>query len=321
MAKRRGKSVIKQSEKKQVNTIIKKEVKKDLSFLQKAEEFYITKYKKLLFIPIGLFILSAIILLVTYSTTGDFIRRDVSLKGGISLTIDTDYNDVAGFENFLITNFPGGSINIRTIESGGKVNGIIVEASDVEEDLLIKAVNEKIILTKENYSLETMGSTLGQSFFIQMFWSLILAFIFMGLVFQFYFKNWYATGAALFSAFMDIFITLGLMNLFGLRLTAGGIAAYLMLIGYSIDTSILISTKLLIEKNELREGIFNAMKTGLTMSAAGIAATGISFLLTNNNTLRQIMLILIVGLFIDIITTWIGNLAFLRMYLEKNGKA
>ncbi|MBT4539957.1 hypothetical protein HOC35_00440 [Candidatus Woesearchaeota archaeon] len=321
MAKRRGKSVKKQNAKKQNTSKVNKEVKKNLTFLQKAEDYYINEYKKLLLIPVGLFVLSMIILLVTYSTTGDFIRRDVSLKGGISLTINTDYNDIAGFENHLNTNFPEGSINIRTIESGGKLNGIIIEASDVDEDLLLDAVNEKIILTKENYSLETMGSTLGQSFFIQMFWSLILAFIFMGLVFQFYFKNWYATGAALFSAFMDIFITLGLMNLFNVRLTAGGIAAYLMLIGYSIDTSILISTKLLIEKNELRTGIFNAMKTGLTMSAAGIAATGISFLFTNNNTLKQIMLILIVGLFIDIITTWIGNLAFLRMHLEKNGKA
>jgi preprotein translocase subunit SecF len=101
-------------------------------------------------------------------------------------------------------------------------------------------------------------------------------------------------------------------------LTAGGIAAYLMLIGYSVDTSILLSTKLLKEKkDDSMKALFGAMKTGLTMSAAGIASTGLSFLLTNNVILKQIMLILIVGLVVDVITTWIGNVTLLRMYLEK----
>ena len=63
--------------------------------------------------------------------------------------------------------------------------------------------------------------------------------------------------------------------------------------------------------------VMRKMSKTTTMSAAGLAATGVSFLLTNNVTLRQIMLILIVGLLIDILTTWIGNVAFLRFYLER----
>ena len=94
-----------------------------------------------------------------------------------------------------------------------------------------------------------------------------------------------------------------------------------MLIGYSIDTSILLSTKMLRESSDWKKNLMNAMKTGFTMSAAGIAATGISFLLTNNAILKQIMLILVIGLFIDLITTWIGNVGLLRLYLErKNAK-
>ncbi len=298
-----------------------KEETKETTFLGKAKEYYLKEYKKLFIIPVILFVLSAIILFVNYTSTGDFIKRDVSLKGGLSLTINTDYSDVNGLELFLISEFPDSSLNIRTIESSGKVTGIIIEASDVDEKALILKLKEKIPLTKENYSLETMGSSLGESFFRQMFVAVLIAFFCMGLVFQFYFKNMYATFAALFSAFMDIFITISIMTLFSMKLTAGGIAAYLMLIGYSIDTSILLSTKLLKEKTELKKGLFGAMRTGLTMSAAGIAATGMSFLLTNNTTLKQIMLILIVGLFIDLITTWIGNVAFLRYYMErKHGK-
>ncbi len=340
----------------------KKEDKK--GFIKKLEDFYINEYKKLFLIPIILFLLAVFIVANTYITTGDFIKRDVTLKGGISLTIDTTYNNIEELETFLNERFPDSSINMRLVESGGEITGLIIEASDIQNTELIEAVGEKIELTE--YSVETMGSSLGESFFIDMFKSLIVAFLFMGVVFYFYFgekssMKWLLlflsitnftllfssntlvfiiittivvvssiyiyiryslpTLAALISAFLDIFITLGIMDLMGVRLTGGGIAAYLMLIGYSIDTSILLSTKLLKEQTPLREAIFGAMKTGFTMSAAGIAATSISFFLTNNVTLKQIMLILIIGLLMDLITTWIGNLGILRMYLEwKNGK-
>jgi preprotein translocase subunit SecF len=279
---------------------------------------YVRDYKRLFFVPLVLFILSSAILINSYIQTGDFIKRDVTLKGGISLSINKEIYDTAEFESFLNKRFPGSSINFRTIGSADSVQGIIIEASDISESELLEEVQERISLEKEDYSVETMGSSLGESFFRQMFVAVFFAFIAMGLVFQFYFRNWYATFAALFSAFLDIFITVGIIDLIGIRVTAGGIAAYLMLIGYSIDTSILLSTKMLRDKSDdLKKALFGAMKTGFTMSAAGIAATGISFLLTNNTTLKQIMLILIVGLVIDLITTWIGNVTFLRLYLEK----
>ena len=292
-------------------------MKKTRGFLDNLKEYYYKEYKKLFWIPVILFLLSALVIFNTARTTGDFINRDVSLKGGISITIETGYSDINNLENTLNLAFPTSSINLRTVESSGVITGIIIEASDISQNDLLAEITKLIPLTKENYNVETMGSTLGQSFFKQMFVALLIAFVSMGIVFQLYFKNIYGTAAALFSAFMDIFITVGITNLMGIKLTAGGIAAYLMLIVYSIDTSILLSTKLLKEKGDLKQGLFNAMTTGFTMSAAGIAAMGVSFLLTNNSTLRQIMLILVIGLVIDLITTWVGNVAFLRYYLER----
>jgi len=291
---------------------IHKTAKNHFRFLQ---DIYIHHYKRLFLIIVFLFIFAVSMIIITYQKTGDFTLRDVSLKGGISVTINKDYD----LEEYLQTRFPKSSIALRTIQSSGVVSGIIIEASDVNEEELLDAIQEKTgVLSKADYSIETMGSTLGQSFFKEMFISLTLAFICMGIVFHLYFRNIYGTVAALLSAFLDIFITLGIMNMIGIRLTAGGIAAYLMLIGYSVDTSILLSTKLLKEKKEdVNRALFGAMKTGLTMSAAGMAATGISYLLTNNIVLRQIMLILIVGLVIDVLTTWIGNVTLLRLYLER----
>ncbi len=299
-----------------------KESSKSGSFLSRLKDFYIKDYKKLFLIIIGLTLLSIVSIIYTYSQVGDFTRRDVSLKGGVSLTITTPYSDINTLESFLIEKFPESSIILRTLSSGSQVKGIIIEASDVQDKELMDAVQEKIgKIDKENYSVEIMGSSLGESFFKEMFIALALAFLFMGLVFHFYFRNFYVTFAALLSAFLDIFITLGVMNFFGIRLSAGGIAAYLMLIGYSVDTSILLSTKLIKEKkDDSDKALFGAMKTGLTMSAAGLAATTISFFLANNIILKQIMLILIVGLLIDILTTWIGNVTLLKVYLEKSNK-
>lgn len=292
--------------------------KHEKGFIGKIKDYYYTEYKKLFWVTVVLFLLSAVVIFNTYQRTGDFIMRDVSLKGGNSITIETDFSDLNLLETSLLSQYPSASINLRTVESSGKITGIIIEASeDISQDNLVSAINNIIPLTKDNYSVESMGSTLGESFFQQMFIALLIAFVSMGLVFQFYFKNIYATFAALFSAFMDIFITVGITNLLGIKITAGGIAAFLMLIGYSIDTSILLSTKLLKNQGDLREGLFGAMTTGFTMSASGIAAMGISFLFTNNTALAQIMLILLIGLVVGVLITWIGNVAFLRYYLEK----
>lgn len=299
--------------------IIKEEIQKTNNFKETLKDFYIKEYKKLFLILVFLTLLSVYSIINTYTKTGDFTYRDVSLKGGISLSINTDFKDIKELESYLLSNFQSASFNLKTVESGGKVKGIIIEASDVNEKELLSAVQEKIgNLKKEDYNIEIMSSSLGASFFNQMFVALGIAFLFMGIVFHLYFRNMYATFSALLSAFLDLFITLGIMNFLSIRLTAGGIAAYLMLIGYSVDTSILLSTKLLKEKkDDINKALFKAMKTGLTMSFSGLVAMGLSYLLTNNEALKQIMLILVVGLLMDIITTWIGNVTFLRIYLEK----
>ena len=148
---------------------------------------------------------------------------------------------------------------------------------------------------------------------------LIIAFIFMGIVVLIYFRLLIPSLAVIVAAFSDIVVTLAIVNLIGIKVNTAGIAAFLMLIGYSIDTSILLSTKMIKEKKaNINDGLFEAMKTGLTMSAAGITAMFISYLLTNNFVLKQIMLILVIGLIIDLFTTWIGNVSILKYYLKKN---
>ncbi|MFH0874452.1 MAG: hypothetical protein V1859_00815 [archaeon] len=291
------------------------------NFTDSLKKLYLSHFNKLVAFLVVLVFFSIGSIAYNYIKTGDFVQKDVSLSGGISITVHTDKDiDAAELDKELAAKFPDSSINVRSLQVSGKLRGITIEDSNPnDEKEIISLIEGKAgKLNKDNISVETMGSSLGRSFFTEMFIAVFFSFICMGLVFQFYFRNLFATSAALLSAFLDIFITLGIIVLLGVKLTSGGIASFLMLIGYSIDTSILISTKMIKEKrDDVNEGLFSAMSTGLTMSAAGIAAMGISYFLSNNYVLKQIMLILVVGLVIDLITTWVGNVAILRLYLNK----
>jgi len=103
-----------------------------------------------------------------------------------------------------------------------------------------------------------------------------------------------------------------------MKISSAGIAAFLMLIGYSVDTDILLSTRVLKKKEgSVMSRIYSAMRTGLTMNLTTMAAVSIALILSNSQTISQIMTIILIGLFVDIVMTWIQNVAILRLYLEK----
>jgi preprotein translocase subunit SecF len=103
----------------------------------------------------------------------------------------------------------------------------------------------------------------------------------------------------------------------GGKLGTGGVAAFLMLIGYSVDTDILLSTRVLKHGHgTIFQRCIDAMKTGMTMSITTIAAVTVGLIFSQSEVLKQIFTILLIGLIIDIIMTWLQNTAILRWYLE-----
>ena len=120
-------------------------------------------------------------------------------------------------------------------------------------------------------------------------------------------------------AFSDMVMTVAVVDLLGINLSIAGVIAFLMLIGYSVDTDILLTTRLLRKREETRNArIFGAFKTGITMTLTTIAAIGISLFMVYNysDTLKQIFTILLIGLGFDIMNTWITNASILKWYAE-----
>jgi len=127
--------------------------------------------------------------------------------------------------------------------------------------------------------------------------------------------------AVIFAAFADILMTAAVIDIIGLRISAAGIIAFLMLIGYSVDTDILLTSRTLRSREgTINHRILGAFKTGITMTIAAIAAIGASLIViySFSETLKQIFGIIIIGLGFDIMNTWITNASILKWFMEAN---
>ena len=282
--------------------------------------FYQEHYKKLFWIPIILLVLALLVLVINYANTGDIIDKDVSLKGGTTLAVYT-FQSSEGLEDFLSKRIQG-DFNVRELSefASNEVIGFIVEASDVSDTELLSNVEEFLgyDLTSDDYSLEIVGSALGESFYKQMMIAILLAFLFMGVVVLITFRTVVPSLAVIGAAFADITITLAILGLFNVQLGTSGIAALLLLIGYSIDTDILLTTKVLKRKGgSAIERMFGAMKTGLTMTGTTIVALSVAFFVSNSPVLKQMFMVIIIGLFVDVIYTYAMNAGVLVWYAKR----
>ncbi|HDP73939.1 MAG TPA: protein translocase subunit SecF [Candidatus Woesearchaeota archaeon] len=290
-----------------------------------AKEIYKKQYKRLILITLTIVVLSIVQIAYQYSATGEFINRGISLKGGTSLSVFvTEEFNLDEIQTALISGFPDHEFEIKSIKSTQYPFAFIVESTleaDDSERLLNTVKGITGPLANEDYSLEVIGPTLGEGFFRQVLVALAFAFLLMALVVWFHFKAPVPSLAVVLSAFTDIVVTVAIVNLMGIRISSAGIAAFLMLIGYSVDTDILLATRLLKKKGEdVFTRLIGAMKTGLTMSFTSLGAVIIALVVSNSLVIQQIMQILLIGLIVDLFSTWIQNAGILRMYAEKNEK-
>ncbi len=277
-------------------------------------------YKWLLIIPALLLILSLTYLFAFYQENQDIINKDISLKGGTSITVFNQAN-IQELKNFLDSNFE--DFSARTIQDfrTRRQEAFIVEV-DAEPEQAKQKLEDYLgyNLTQENSSVEFTGSTIGLGFYRQLRTAIIIAFVLMAIVVFILFRTFIPSFAVVLAAFADIVMTLSLVNLLEIKVSAAGIAAFLMLIGYSVDSDILITTKILKRREgSLNERVFSAFKTGITMTLTSLSAVFISLfiVMSLSTTLTQLFSILAIGLGFDLINTWISNLGILKWYVEK----
>ena len=267
-------------------------------------------------IPLVVLAISLLIVGFTLATVGSPLHLGIDFKGGTMVTIKTDKADQA-----LQDEFGAYPLKLITHGTGGEKTLEFSSMSDAQQKELATYVNGHY----GGASIEQIGSTFSAANQVQAVIAVIIAFIGMAITVFIIFRSPVPSAAVVMSAFSDIVFAMALMDLFGVQLTFGTLAALLMLIGYSVDTDILLTTKVLGERKYLEKKIATCRTTGLTMTGAAIVAFAVLFLVSSFGylaglapipVLSSIATVMIFGLIADVINTWFFNAGLLKWYME-----
>lgn len=290
---------------------------------EKFIKFHDKNYKKLLLIPLILVIAGFVYMGIFYSQHHDFFYKDISLTGGTSVTIN-DKISSSELKNAMTNKLE--NINVREVSDLITKEQIAIILDTTSDEKTTRSALEDFLgyeLDEKNSSFEFTGSSLSKNFYNQLLIAILIAFGLMALVVFIQFKNFIPSIAVIASAFADIFFTLVLINFLGIPISAAGIVALLMLIGYSVDTDILLTNKVLVKKEgSINKRIFDSFKTGILMTLTSLIAVLAALLIVGNfsSVLSQIFLIMVIGLSFDILNTWLTNVSIIKWYVSKKEK-
>ena len=272
-------------------------------------------YKLSIAIPIALIIMS--ILLIGFKG----LPKSIDITGGTEITIKVNKDiDISPLKESL-----KGIAEIKKLKAAEGYY-IVIRCKNEDVNIVKQKIKEFFnvdSLDKLSYSEKTIGAMLSAKFFEEGLKAVGFAFLFMAIAVYLYFRNPVPSGTIILCALSDLIMALGAMSLFNIELSSATIAALLMVIGYSVDSNILLTTRVLKRLSKsFDEIVKEAMKTGLTMTFTTISAMLILLIVVKlfipvADILANIATVLILALFADIINTWLLNAGILRYYITE----
>ncbi len=190
-------------------------------------------------------------------------------------------------------------------------------------DGLIAAVSGAVQVRSSSF--KEIGASLSK-FFVSKTQEVVLwAFLLSGIIIFFIFRSPAPSLAVFLGAFSDISITMGAMALFGISLSLASIAALLMLIGFSLDTDVLLTVRIMKRKEDTApKRALEAMKVAIMMNLTSMAAFGVLSVLgywLQIPTYTQIGLVAFIGGgIVDFVATWCTNAPLVLWFVERKEK-
>lgn len=278
----------------------------------KKFQYDINKYdpKKMMALPAALFGVALVIVVITFIITGMPVSPGIDFAGGTAVTIQTDDS-----REELEAYFAG--YDLKSIDEGVSGGYYLKFGPMSNEEMMV--FNDYIIAGYPDAGIDQIGANFGKTLQSQAFLALLFAFLGMAVVVFIAFRKILPALTVVFAGIADITITAAVMNIFGIELSLATTAALLMLIGYSVDSNILLTTKVLKRQGKLEEKLEGAFRTGFIMTSTtfcAILAMFIVSLIGNVPTLYSISAVLLIGLICDLIFTWGFNAGMLRIYAE-----
>ncbi|MBI4406694.1 hypothetical protein HY571_02160 [Candidatus Micrarchaeota archaeon] len=204
-------------------------------------------------------------------------------------------------------------------EAVQKVVRVFGEKQDEKRNAILAAAGSLVSI--ETYSFREVGPSLSKFFLEKSREILLFSFLLAAIAVFVVFRAVVPSLAVIIGAVVDIVATLGAMSLFGIPLTLASIAGLLMLIGFSLDTDVMLTMRVLKRKEGTpSQRAWGAFKTGAMMNLTTIGAFGIlaiAGLYLQIPTYFEIGAVATIGGAIDFVATWGANAVLILMYAEK----
>ena len=189
------------------------------------------------------------------------------------------------------------------------------------QDTLVQKLN---LGDNAEFQKREISPTLGEASFSSSLWITLIGVILITLIVFIAFRQLVPSGAIIQAMIFDVLAGLTGMALLNIPLSLTTLPALLMLIGYSIDTDIMLTSRMLKGKDgNPGERATSSMKTGMTMTITSIAALAVMIVFSyfyQIEVIYQIATILFFGLIGDLIATWLMNAPILLWWIEKKEK-
>lgn len=277
--------------------------------------YNIEKYspKQLVIIPLVILAVSLVLLTLNMATTGMPVTPGIDFSGGTAVTIiTTDTREQ--ITSIFSPDYP-------LIEVSDMNNGKFLKFG-LMDDTQYKSLSSLINQKYPDARIDQIGETFGKTLQSQAVLALIFSFIGMSIVIFLSFRTFVPAVAVVLSAFADMVMTAAVMNLFGIPLSLGTLAALLMLIGYSVDSDILLTNRVLKRQGKLNEKLTGAFNTGIIMTSTTLAAATVLLIVAWFGAIQiliDISAVLLIGLVFDVMNTWLTNVGILKWYVLKGG--
>ena len=263
--------------------------------------------RQLVAVPLALLAVSMVVLAAATVLVGAPVPLGIEFTGGSELRVVTDDSPEeirATFEEDIesVTPIAGQSDTYRLTFQADNAGPLEDQAEAAGYE--IESVGER----SASFAADTQQQAIV---------GLLVAFAGMAVLVFLMFRTFVPSIAVVASAFSDIVIPLALMRLFGIELSLGTVAALLMLIGYSVDSDLLLNNHIIRRRGRFYESTFRAMRTGVTMTITSIAAMVVMTVVATVlgiPLLPEIGIVLVFGLSADLMNTYLLNVSLLRYY-------
>ena len=263
--------------------------------------------RQLMAVPLAVLLVALLIVGGMWVLTGSPANLGIDFSGGSELTVQTSLSSAelaAQFDEPVVSvqGIEGENNYVVTFETANV--GAVRETAEAHDSITVLGSGETSpIFGDENKKWALIG--------------LVIAFTGMSILAFALFRTFIPSLAIVVSAFSDMLVPIAVFNLLGLKLSLGTVAALLMLIGYSVDSDILLTNHVLRRSGDFYESTYRAMETGVTMTVTSIAAMavmGIAATFFGIELMASIGLILVIGLSTDLVNTYMFNVSLLRWY-------